>query len=184
VVGVKSTHLTRGRAAGDDPVFALDNAWVDVGASSAREVAALGIQVLSPVTRAKAVHRYGPQGSLFAAPWIAQRAACAALVSAALRASTGPGTTVIAFTARRHFANDGLQFVLNTYPSAAVLELGGTATTAMGTGPANSADTVIGRVAAAWTLPVRYARTPAETVGLADVTQLEQRIIGWLGGAR
>ena len=184
VVGVKSTHLTRGRAGGDDPVFALDNAWVDVGAASAREVAALGIQVLAPVTRAKSVHRYGAQGALFAAPWIAQRAACAALLSAALRASTGPGTTVIAFTARRHFNNDGLQFVLSSYPSAAVLTLGGTATTAMGTGPANASDTIAGRAAASWTLPVRYARTPAETVGLADVTQLEQRIIGWLGGAR
>ena len=107
VVGVRSTHLTRGRPAGDDPAFALDNAYVDVGAANAAEVAALGIQMLSPVTRAKRVHGYGARGGMVAAPWMAQRAACAALVSAALRSQPAPGTTVIAFTARRHFNNDG-----------------------------------------------------------------------------
>src|SRR5438034_1150219 len=40
VVAVKSTHLTRGRGAPGtpDPVFTVDNAYVDVGASSGAEV--------------------------------------------------------------------------------------------------------------------------------------------------
>src|SRR5713101_1174304 len=51
VVAVKSTHLTRGRvgpAGGTpDPVFTVDNAYVDVGATSAVEVQGLGIAVLT-----------------------------------------------------------------------------------------------------------------------------------------
>src|SRR2546430_2608515 len=43
VVAVKSTHLTRGRSAPGtpDPVFTVDNAYVDVGASSAAEAQGL-----------------------------------------------------------------------------------------------------------------------------------------------
>src|SRR5216110_1717119 len=45
VVAVKSTHLTRGRVAAGapDPVFTVDNAYVDVGAASATDARALGI---------------------------------------------------------------------------------------------------------------------------------------------
>src|SRR5713101_1055204 len=51
VVAVKSTHLTRGRVGpaggAPDPVFTVDNAYVDVGATSAVEVQGLGIAVLT-----------------------------------------------------------------------------------------------------------------------------------------
>src|SRR3989441_1207316 len=55
VVAVKSTHLTRGRGAPGtpDPVFTVDNAYVDVGATSAAEAQGLGIAVLAPVSLAK-----------------------------------------------------------------------------------------------------------------------------------
>src|SRR5436190_992479 len=61
VVAVKSTHLTRGRGAAGtpDPVFTVDNAYVDLGASSAAEVQGLGIAVLAPVSLAKRPHLYG-----------------------------------------------------------------------------------------------------------------------------
>lgn len=185
VVGVRSTHLTRGRTAGDEPPFILDNAYVDVGATNAQEVASLGLEVLSPLTRAKRVHRYGPQESLVAGPWIAQRAACAALASAALRAAPGAGTTVVAFTARRHLAHDGTQFLQITWPGAELLLVGGAAPSAEpGSGPVAGTEPVAGRQLAAWTLPARYARTPVETVAMSDVAALEQRLAAWLGGAR
>ncbi|MDO8665922.1 MAG: hypothetical protein Q7J79_04870, partial [Gemmatimonadales bacterium] len=67
--------------------------------------------------------------------------------------------------------------------------VGGTAAgSGLGGGPQSSADSV--GVASgfkqvtAWALPARYPRTPVETVSLADVTQLEQRLVGFLGGAR
>src|SRR5207249_4274408 len=61
VVAVKSTHLTRGRGAPGtpDPVFTVDNAYVDLGASSAAEVQGLGIAVLAPVSLAKRPQLYG-----------------------------------------------------------------------------------------------------------------------------
>src|SRR5205814_1315639 len=61
VVAVRSTHLTRGRVAtgAPDPVFTVDNAYVDVGASSAAEVQALGIAVLAPVSLAKRPQLHG-----------------------------------------------------------------------------------------------------------------------------
>lgn len=193
VVGVRSTHLRRGRRTGPDEAFSLDSAYVDVGATAAAGVAGLGIEVLAPVTRAKRPHRYGPGGQLIAAPAAAARAACAALVSAARRAPAGDGTTVVAFTRRRHYANDGAAFLLidrgGAAPAANVVLLGGAAPAgAIGSGPQLATDSVgvaSGfRAVTAWTLPTRYARTPVETVSLADVAQLEQRLAAFLGGAR
>src|SRR5437773_9395901 len=70
VVAVKSTHLTRGRVATEasapDPGFPVDNAYVDVGASSVAEVQGLGIAVLAPVSLAKRPQLYGER--LLAAP--------------------------------------------------------------------------------------------------------------------
>jgi len=82
VVAVRSTHLTRGRVAtgAPDPVFTVDNAYVDLGASSTAEVQALGIAVLAPVSLAKRPQLYGER--LLAAPAAGRRAACAALAAA------------------------------------------------------------------------------------------------------
>src|SRR5207245_9220174 len=57
VVAVKSTHLTRGRVAtgAPDPVFSVDNAYVDVGAATAAEARAPRIDVLAPLS-----HSNGP----------------------------------------------------------------------------------------------------------------------------
>jgi putative aminopeptidase FrvX len=189
VVGVRSTHLTRGRPPGADAPFPLDDAYVDVGAATASGAAALGIAVLAPVTRAKAPHRYGAEGGLLSGPWVAQRAACAALAAAALRLPDG-GSVVVAFTARRHFNHDGTAFVLAQHAdsTSAVLLLGEAAAADPGAGPQPAADSLgAGRARRAverWSLPARYARTPAETVSLADVAALERRLAEWLGGGR
>jgi endoglucanase len=184
VVGVRSTHLTRGRAGGPDDPFSLDQAYVDVGAASAAEVARLGVAALAPVTRAKQPHAYGPLGGLLAAPWAGQRAACAALLSAALRAAPAAGTTVVAFTRRRHFAQDGLAFLLRAYPGADAVVLGLTSAAALGSGPSASNDSAGGRLTAQWHLPAAWARTPVETVALGDVRTLEAQLARFLGGER
>src|SRR3989440_2472728 len=94
VVAVKSTHLTRGRVApgNPDPVFTVDNAYVDVGASSAAEVRGLGITTLTPVSLAKRPHLYGER--LLAAPNAARRIACAALAAAGQAEPKMRGTVV------------------------------------------------------------------------------------------
>jgi putative aminopeptidase FrvX len=189
VVGVRSTHLTRGRPPGPDTPFSLDDAFVDVGAASEAQVAALGIEVLAPVTRAKRAHRYG--NGLVAAPNVAARAACAALLSAARGGNPGSGTTIVAFVRRRHFNHDGAGFLLYDHAGLTqarqVVLLGGVAQGAsLHAGPLVGTETVnagTGRVTVTtWSLPARYPRTPVESVSLNDVNALATRLEAFLGG--
>ena len=152
VVGVRSTHLTRGRTANDAP-FTVDNAYVDVGASSAAEVAALGLRILSPVALTKRPLVYG--ANLVAAPGAARRAGCAALARAVLDRPKVVGTVVVAFTVESlQGGNPGYQSVLHLQ------------------GP--FADTLVVTIAG------KYPNTAAETVSFADVRALEARVGDWM----
>ena len=157
VVAVKSTHLTRGRGApgAPDPVFTVDNAYVDVGASSAAEVQGLGIAVLAPVSLAKRPQLYGER--LLAAPVAGRRAACAALAAAVQAKPNVKGTVVVAFTVQSLYSrNPGLASV------KALL------------GPFDEVKTAA--------LPARYADTAVETVALADADRLVREIVQWMEG--
>ncbi len=191
VVGVRSIHLTRGRTAAVDEPFNLDNAYVDVGATSAEEVRGLGIGPLAPVTREKRAHRYG--ADLIAAPDASARAACAALAAALLaRPDSTRGTAVAAFTRRRHLRWDGAAFVAmesaRGAPAADVVMLGGTAAAdSLGKGavPARRDSVPLPQgylSASAWDLPTRYARTPVESVSLKDVAALAEKLHAFLAG--
>ena len=107
VFAVRSTHLWRRRPQETRPVSA-DDLWLDVGATSAREVAALGIQLLDPVVRELPQWTYGPDGDPFVAgPGAAQRTGCA--VVAAL-AESGPrrGENVYVIATQSSFGDAGL----------------------------------------------------------------------------
>lgn len=194
VVGVRSTHLTRGRPVGGEDPFNLDNAFVDVGASTAAGARALGVDMLAPVTREKRVHRYG--ADLVAAPGAAARAACAALLAALDRPAEpgGHGTVVAAFTRRRHLRWDGGSFVVierarGAAPADVVVLGDAAAPDSLGAGAAPAARDSIPaargyQAATAWRLPTRYARTPVETVSLKDVAALADRLQSFLGGVR
>src|SRR3989442_9182252 len=140
VVAVKSTHLTRGRVATGDPVFAVDNAYVDVGASSAADVQGLGIAVLAPVSLAKRPQLYGER--LLAAPAAGRRAACAELAAAVQAKPKVKGTVVVAFTVQSLYASNA-----------------GLASVKARLRPFDDIKTA--------PLPARYAETAAETVALA-----------------
>jgi putative aminopeptidase FrvX len=155
VVGVRSIHLTRGRADGDRP-FTVDDASVDVGAASVVEVAALGARLLSPVALTKRPLRYG--ADLLAAPVAGRRAACAALLAAARSRPRTRGTVVVAFTA---------QSLLGSAP--------GLSTVVARQGP--FADTLEA------TLPVRFAGSPVETVSLTAARALADDLTQWMGSA-
>jgi len=157
VVAVKSTHLTRGRVASGapDPVFTVDNAYVDVGAASSAEARALGVDMLAPVSLAKRPLPYGAR--LLAAPGSGRRAACAALVAAVQTKPRAKGTVVVAFTVQSLYAgNSGL---------ASVKAL---------MGPFDETKTA--------TLPTRYTDTAAETVDLAGVDALVKQLVTWMEG--
>ena len=157
VVAVRSTHLTRGRGApgAPDPVFTVDNAYVDVGASSAAEVQGLGIAVLAAVSLTKRPQLYGER--LLAAPVAGRRTACSALAAAVQAKPKVKGTVVIAFTVQSLYTrNPGLASV------KALL------------GPFDEIKTAA--------LPARYADTAVETVALADADRLVREIVQWMEG--
>ena len=157
VVGVRSTHLARGRPAAPDPPFTVDNAYVDVGATSRADVAALGLAMLAPVSLTKRPHRFG--NGLLAAPAVGRRAACAALAAAALSRPRVQGTVVVAFTVQSLYADTaGLKTVKNLQ------------------GPFTDAREAM--------LTTRYTGTAVETVALRDVEALVADLARWIGAPR
>ncbi len=157
VVAVRSTHLTRGRLApgAPDPVFTVDNAYADIGATSGADVQGLGIAVLAPVSLAKQPHVYGER--LLAAPAAGRRAACAALVAAIQAKPKVRGTVVVAFTVQSLYAGDA-----------------GLASVKALLGPFAETKTV--------GVPARYVDTAVETVALKDVEALVKDLVTWMEG--
>lgn len=92
----------------DSLVVTADELWVDVGASSAAEVAALGIALLDPVQRRVPAWSYG---DLVAGASAGQRAGCAALVAAAHGPVTS-GETMFVISTQGAFGWPGLGSVL------------------------------------------------------------------------
>jgi putative aminopeptidase FrvX len=187
VVAVRSVHLTRGRAPVGQEPFTVDDAYVDVGASSYRQASELGVSVLNPVAVIKRPHRYG--SDRFAAPWAGRRAACAALLVAARDAAKSgghgrSGTTVVAFVVEQQLGARGLLTVATTRGPFAETWVADAA----GTGPAlQAAELPAGPRAAlgqlrTWELPTRYAGTPVETVALPDLERIHAAISGWFKG--
>jgi putative aminopeptidase FrvX len=157
VVAVKSTHLTRGRSmpGAPDPVFAVDNAYVDLGVTAAAAARALGIDVLTPVALTKQPQLYGDR--LLAVRGAGRRAACAALAAAALAQPRVRGTVVVAFTVQSLYAQDA-----------------GAASVQALLGPFEETKTV--------SLAARYPDTAVETVALRDAEALERQLTLWLEG--
>ena len=157
VVAVRSTHLTRGRPASTEPPFTVDNAYVDVGASSRDDALALGISILTPMSLTKRPHRYGDR--LLAAPVVGRRSACAALAAAALARARVRGTVVVAFTVQSLYADTaGLKTVHNLQgPFVETRQL---------------------------TVPVKFEGTAVETVALKDVNGLLADIVRWIGSGQ
>jgi len=157
VVAVRSTHLTRGRPTQNDPPFTVDNAYIDVGATSRGQVVALGIDLLTPISLTKRPLRYGK--GLIAAPNAGRRSACAALAAAALAKPRVRGSVVVAFTVQGLYADTaGLNTVRNLQ------------------GPFDESRQV--------SVPVKYGDTAVETVALSDVEALVKDVVQWIGGSR
>jgi putative aminopeptidase len=157
VVAVRSVHLTRGRGGPGtpDPLFTADNAYVDIGASSAVEAQGLGIAVLAPVSLAKEPLRYGDR--LLAAPAVGRRAGCAALVVAVQAKPKVKGTVVVAFTVQSLYTTNA-----------------GLATVTALLGPFTATKSA--------TVPARFQDTAVETVSLTDGDALAKELVAWMDG--
>lgn len=91
-----------------------DDLYVDVGASSASEARAAGLNVLDRVTLEK---RVAPLGSgWIAAPWISSRSGAAVLLEVARRltGAESEGTVAVAFVTQRYPHNAGLVRLLQS----------------------------------------------------------------------
>ena len=162
VVGVRSTHLARGRPAASEPFFTVDNALVDVGATSRDEAQRLGIALLSPVALTKRPHRYGPR--LLAAPAAGRRAGCAALAAAVLSKPQVRGTVLVAFVVQTLYNRDLLISIKNLHgPIDQVRE---------STMPLRA------------NVAVRFDDTTIETVSLADVEAAMKDLVRWMGASQ
>ena len=90
-----------------------EHLWLDVGADSATDVAALGIELLDPVVRHLPAWFFN---GFVAGPAAGSRVGCATLVAAAEAGVTGRGRTIYVLSTLSQFAYQGL--------SAALAELG------------------------------------------------------------
>jgi putative aminopeptidase FrvX len=190
VIGVRSTHLTRGRALSDTP-FTVDDAVVDIGASSAAEVRAAGVELLAPVARAKQVTRYG--AGLLAGPNAGRRSACAALATAWLASSPSPrGRVVVAFLVEHELSLRGLRTLVakeGPFMDAIILDAVNSKVdiTQLVMGRAGSDSSLTSRVRGLGTVrafgPVaRHRGTPVETVDMREVEEIRDALILFLGG--
>ncbi|HSC78431.1 MAG TPA: hypothetical protein VLB32_07700, partial [Candidatus Acidoferrales bacterium] len=110
VVAGLSTHLHRDLGVGertDNP----ERMYIDVGARSADEVRALGVDLLDPLTLEK--HAYSLGRNELAAPFIGERFGAAALVRLleGMDASKLTGTLTVAFVTRRYIGQQGLEHI-------------------------------------------------------------------------
>jgi endoglucanase len=162
VVGVRSTHLTRGRPAATDQPFTVDDAVVDVGASSRDEVLRLGIAMLTPVALTKRPHLYGRR--LLAAPAAGRKVACAALASAVLSKPRVQGTVLVAFVTQTNYLRDLMGNLRNLHGPIDIVR-----------------ESTMPSLAS---LEVKFADTTVETVDLADADDLVKSVIQWFGTVR
>ena len=118
VVAVRSTHLWRRRVADEAPA-SIENFFVDVGARSRQEVAALGITILDGVARDWPEWRYA---DLVAGPAAGARAGCAAIAAAA-QTAPARGETVYVLASQGNFSHTGLSAVVASLGSVDSLTL-------------------------------------------------------------
>ncbi|MFL6258180.1 MAG: M20/M25/M40 family metallo-hydrolase [Thermoanaerobaculia bacterium] len=109
-VVLPSVHLRQGGAPRERP-FSVEDLYIDAGAASAAETAAMGIRLMDPVALIRRPMRLA--GGLAAAPAAARKGACAALADVARRykAAPGAGTVVFAWTFSDEINRSGLQHV-------------------------------------------------------------------------
>ncbi len=108
VFAVRSVHLWRRRPADDAPA-SIESLWLDVGARSRADVAAMGIALLDPVEREAPPWIFGTD--LMAAPDAGARASCAA-VAAAAAATPARGETIFVLATQGAYSHAGLSSAL------------------------------------------------------------------------
>ncbi len=125
VVAGLSTHLQPGRESpADRRTDHLDRIFIDVGAHSAEEARALGVDLLDPITLEK--HAYALGRNELTAPSLSDRLGAAALVRLVEGMDTTKltGTLTVAFVVRRYMGHQGLDRLLHQVAPDEVIFVG------------------------------------------------------------
>jgi len=184
VVAVANGHFAAQHRA-DTLAATMDDLWIDVGASSAAEVATAGISLLDPLT----IDRPAWSFEGFATgPAVGARAGCAALATAATGRVAG-GETIFVISAQRSYNWLGLSQLLASLGRVQVLAMvgdgvdpeaalgrggrgggrGGRAGGAPSTAQVDSFRSITPRV--------RYARSMVESIHSADARDLLSQVV-------
>ncbi len=183
-VALPSVHLQQGTRAPRQAPLSAEEVYVDVGAESAAEVAALGIRLIDPVALLRRPARLA--GGLVAAPAAATKGACVALADAARRYSKAPaasGTVVFAWTVADRSSGAGVRHVLRErgpFPEAILLDAGFGWQAAEGKAPAPQP------LPAPGSGPIGAGQLPASLAGIMTAPHLggppgEGPRVGYLG---
>ena len=180
VVAVANGHFAQQHRA-DTLAATMDDLWIDVGASTAAEVAQAGISVLDPLT----INRPAWTFEGFAAgPAAGARAGCAALATAA-NGSLSTSETIFVISAQRSYSWLGLSQLLarlGRIQSLVLIGDGSDGTAVAGRGgrgggrggaPAGARSDSVRTI----TPRVRYARTMVETIRSSDARELLTQVI-------
>lgn len=184
VFAIANGHFAQQHRA-DTAVATADDLWLDVGAQSAAEVRALGIELIDPVVRRIPAWSYagGVAGNA-----VGLRTGCAA-VAAAARGTVAQGETVFLMTTQGVFGWNGLGAALARLGRIDELTLvvaGGVAQQSRwvrrGSGRAGGADPVIHRVAGVDSIrvvapAVRFGGTLVETIAERDAEWLLDEVV-------
>jgi putative aminopeptidase FrvX len=191
VVSVPNGHFTQQHRA-DTAAATMDSLWIDVGASSAAEVARAGVALLDPLT----IDRPAWTFSDFAAgPAAGARAGCAAIVAAATSGQVSRGETHFVISAQRSYNWLGLNRLLASLGRIQVLALVGDGADermaaspgrgGRGGGRGGRGGGVPARAQAdsfrLITPRVRHARSLVETIGISDIRNVLAQVIDAAG---
>jgi putative aminopeptidase FrvX len=111
-VVIPSIHLMQGASGPPEKPFSSWDAWIDVGAENAAEVADQGVRLLDPVALIRRPVRLA--GDRIAGPWARVKGACAALADAArrLQGRQISGQVVFAWTTLDWLNGKGLEHLV------------------------------------------------------------------------
>ena len=190
VVAVQNGHFAQQHRA-DTLAATMDDLWIDVGASSAAEVARAGVSVLDPLAIDRPAWTYA---SFAAGPAAGARAGCAAIVAAATSGQVSGGETYFVISAQRSYSWLGLNRLLAGLGRVQMLALvgdgvderlataggrggrgGGRGGGVPGAARADSARMITPRV--------RYARTMVESIESKDIQELLNQVLDAAGAS-
>jgi len=189
VIAIANGHFAAQHRA-DSLVVTADDLWLDVGATSAADVAALGIGLLDPVERRVPAWSYA--GGVAGAA-VGSRAGCAAIAAAA-RGTVVRGETIFLMTTQGVFGWPGLGAALarlGAVDEVTIVGPGRAAGSSRWTraGQMPGVNAVIPRIAGRDSLrlinpTVRYAGTLVETLSESDAELLLGQVVAAAGVTR